>query len=86
MYYIPENEAAVCFPVSKSHVLAEIMREVLVHKYGKKPFSDPWTYFEHQSFVQLGKMLEGTVPNFENTRHFRSWVNSQEKLIRPVTF
>ena len=80
------KHAAAYFPVSKNHVLTEIMLELLVHIYEEKPLSVPWAYFEHQSLVQLGKKLEGTVPNFENTRHFRSWVNSQAKLIRPVSF
>lgn len=86
MSYVPENKAAAYFPVSKNHVLTEIMLELLVHIYENKPLSVPWAYFEHQSLVQLGKKLEGTVPNFENIRHFRSWVNSQAKLIRPVSF
>ena len=86
--YVPENKlkAAAYFPVSKNHVLTEIMLELSIHIYEKKPLSVPWAYFEHQSLVQLGKKLEGTVHNFENTRHFRSWVNSQAKLIRPVSF
>ena len=50
--YVPENKAAAYFPVSKNHVLTEIMLELLVHIFG----------------------------------HFRSCVNSQEKLIRPVSF
>ena len=86
MSYVPENKAAAYFPVSKNHVLTEIMLELLVHIYEKKPLSVPWAYFEHQSLVQLGKKLEGTVPNFETTRYFRSWVNSQAKLIKPVSF
>lgn len=86
MSYVPENKAAAYFPVSKNHVLTEIMLELLVHIYENKPLSVPWAYFEHQSLLQLGKKLEGTVPNFENIRHFRSWVNSQAKLIRPVSF
>ena len=87
MSYVPENKAATYFPVSKkNHVLTEIMLELLVHISEKKPFSVPWAHFEHQGLVQLGKKLEGTVPNSENTRHFRSWVNSQAKLIRPVSF
>ena len=71
MSYVPENKAVAYFPVSKNHVLTEIMLELLVHIYEKKPLSVPWAHFEHQSLVQLGKKLEGTVPNFENTRHFR---------------
>lgn len=86
MSYVPENKVAAYFPVPKNHVLSEIMLELLVHMYEKKPLPDPWAYFEHPSLVQLGKKLEGSVPNFENTRHFRSWVNSQAKLIRSVSF
>lgn len=86
MSYVPENKAAAYVPDSKNHVLTEIMLELLVHIYEKKPWSNPWAYFERQSLWQLGKKLESTVPNFENTRHFRSWVNSQAKLIRPVSF
>ena len=62
------------------------MLELLVHIYETKPLSVPWEYLEHQSLVQLGKKLEGAVRNFENTRHFLSWVNSRAKLIRPVSF
>ena len=65
MSYVPENKAAAYFPVSKNHVLTEIMLE-FVHIYEKKPLSVLWAYFEHQSLVQLGKKLKGTVPNFEN--------------------
>ena len=70
MSYVPENKAAAYFPVSNNHVLTEIMLELLVHIYEKKPLSVPWAYFENQSLEQLGTKLEGTVPNFENTRHF----------------
>ena len=86
MSYVPENKAAAYFPVSKNQVLTEIMLELLAHIYEKKPLSVSWAYFEHQSLVQLQKKLEGTVPNLENTRHFRSWVNCQAKLIKPVSF
>ena len=62
------------------------MLELLVQMYEKKPLSHPWTRFEHPSLVTLGIKLEGSVPTFESTPHFRSWVNSQAKLIRPVSF
>jgi len=63
MSYVPENKAAAYFPASKDHVLTEIMLKLLVHIYEMKPLPVPWTYFEHQSLVQLGRKLEGTVPN-----------------------
>ena len=85
-YYVPENKFAAYFPVAKNHVLSEIMLELLVHMYEKKPLAHPWAHFEHATLVQLGKKLEGPVPTFESTQHFRSWVNSQAKLIRPVSF
>ena len=62
------------------------MLELLVHMYEKKPLSHPLPHFEHPSLVQLGKKLEGSVPTFENTQHFRSRVNSQAKFIKPVSF
>ena len=51
MSYVPENKAAAYFPVSKNHFLTEIMLELLVHIYEKKPLSVPWAYFEYQSLV-----------------------------------
>ena len=86
MSYVPENKFAAYFPVAKNHVLGEIMLELLVHMYEKKPLAHPWAHFEHATLVPLGKKLEGPVPTFESTQHFRSWVNSQAKLIRPVSF
>lgn len=86
MSYVPENKSAAYFPVAKNHVLSEIMLELLVHMYEKKPKSHPWAHFEDPTLLQLGKKLEGPVPTFESTRHFRSRVNSQAKLIRPVSF
>lgn len=86
MPYVPERKAASYFPVDKDHVLNEIMLGLLVHMYEKKPMSEPWAYFEHQSLVQLGKTLEDRVLNYENTQQFLTWVNSQAKLIRPVSF
>ena len=86
MSNVPENKLAAYFPVAKNHLLNEIMLELLVHTNEKKPLAHPWAHFEHATLVQLGKKLEGPVPTFESTEHFRSWVNSQAKLIRPVSF
>ena len=86
MSNVPENKLAAYFPVAENHLLSEIMLELLVHMYEKKPLAHPWAHFEHATLVQLRKKLEGPVPTFESTQHFRSWVNSQAKLIRPVSF
>ena len=86
MSYVPENKFAAYFPVAKNHVLSELMLELLVHMYEKKALAHPWAHFEHATLVQLGKTLEGPVPTFESTQHFRFRVNSQTKLIRPVSF
>ena len=75
MSYVPENKLVAYFPVAKNHVLSEIMLELLVHMYEKKPLSHPWTHFEHPSLVTLGIKLEGSVSTFESTPHFRCWVN-----------
>ena len=44
--------------------------------------SDHWPHFEHSHLVTLGKQLSGSVPCFENTRHFRAWVNHMTKSIK----
>ena len=53
--------------------------ELLIHIYENKTFQDPWAHFEHAHLKKLGNKLMGSVPSFENTRHFRSWVNSLAK-------
>ena len=68
MCYVPENKLVAYFPVAKSNVLSEIMLDLLVHMYEKKPLSHPWTHFEHPSLVTLGIKLEGSVPTFESTQ------------------
>ena len=86
MSYVPENKVAAYFPIAKNHVMSEIMFDLLEHMYDNKPMSVHWVHFEHSSLVKLGKKLEGSLPNFENTRHFRSWVNSEARSIKSVSF
>ena len=45
MSYVPENKATAYFPVSKNHVLTEIMLELLVHIYERKPLGQRFSDF-----------------------------------------
>jgi len=62
------------------------MMELFIHIYENKTFQDPWAHFEHAHLKQLGNKLMGSVPSFENTHHFRSWVNSLAKSIQCISF
>ena len=86
MSYVPETKVATYFPVRKNHILSEIMMEILIHIYENKPFQDPWAHFEHPHLKKLGNQLMGTVPTFETTRYFRSWVNSVAKSTKAISF
>ena len=86
MSYVPETKVATYFPVQKNHILCEIMMEILIHIYENKSFQDPWAHFEHPHLKKLGNQLVGSVPSFENTRHFRSWVNSVAKSTLCISF
>ena len=86
MSYVPEKDIASYFPVTKNHVLSDIMMDILLHILENKPMSDHWPHFEHSHLAKLGKQLSGSVPSFENTRHFRAWVNHMTKSIKHVTF
>lgn len=86
MSYVPEKQIANYFPITRNHVLCDIMMDILIHILENKQMSDHWPHFEHLHLVKLGKQLAGSVPSFENTRPFRSWVNSMAKSIKPVTF
>ena len=81
-----EKDIASYFPVTKHHVLSDIMMDILLHILENRPMSDHWPHFEHSRLVKLGKQLSGSVSCFENTRHFRAWVNHMAKSIKHVTF
>lgn len=85
MSFVPESKAATYFPVHKNHILGQIMMEILIHIYENKPVHDPWAYFEHPQLEKLGNELMGSIPNFENTRHFRFWVNSVAMSIKSTS-
>lgn len=84
--YVPEKDIASYFPVTKKHVLSDVTMDILLHILENRPMSDHWPHFEHSHIVTLGKQLSGSVPCFENTRHFRARVNYMAKSIKPVTF
>ena len=86
MSYVPEKDIASYFPVTKHHVLSDIMMDILLHILENRPMSDHWPHFKHSHLVKLGKQLSGSVPCFENTRHFRACVNHMVKSIKHVTF
>ena len=71
MSYVPENKLAAYFPVAKNHVLSEIMLELSVH-----------------TCIYEKKPFSHPWAHFEHPSlvHFGSWVNSQAKVIRPVSF
>ena len=86
MSFVPERDIASYFPVTKNHVLSNIMMDILIHLLENRPMPDHWPHCEHSHLIKLGKQLSGSVPCFENTRHFRGWVNSLVKSIKPVNF
>ena len=73
MSFVLEKDIANYFPVTKNHLLSNIMMDILTHILENRPMPDHW-------------QLSGSVPCFENTRHFRGWVNSSAKSIKPVKF
>ena len=58
MSYVPENKFAAYFPVAKNHVLSEIILELLVHMYEKKPKSHHGHIMKIQPFCNLEKSLK----------------------------
>ena len=87
MSFVPEKDIASYFPVIKNHhVLSNIMMDILIHILENRPMPDYWPHYVHSHLIKLGKQLSGPVPCFENTCHFRGWVNSLAKSIKPVNF